>query len=177
MSAVLRSALTAVTIVGVTLLGLILACSAVAATNCGDGCPTLSARTTTPAAGARLTVAGTDFGGSHRVNLMLQGAPNPLGRARTDSTGAFRTTIRLPARVIGRHTIVASEPATGAHAEQLLTISVANARQHNDAAGGSGDSSRGYAGVAFIGLGALCVVLLIGGGLLLLTGRRRRLSV
>jgi hypothetical protein len=161
MSALLRSALTAVTIVGISLLGLMPTRSAAAAPRCAGDCATLSARTTTPVAGARLTLAGTDFGGSDRITLTLHGALNPLGRVRTNASGAFRTTISLPTQVTGRHAIVASEPSTGEQAVQVLRISTA------------AGTSRAYTGVAVIGLGALCVVLLIGGGLLLLAGRRQ----
>lgn len=173
MLAAIRSALVSVTIVGAALFALLFARPALAAPHCAAACPALSVSTTTPAAGAKLFVDGAGFGASIRVTLTLQGAVHQIRPAETDVDGAFREVVTLPSRLTGRHAIVASDPATGEQAHQLLSIN-ASSRQAGD---NDGAGSWAYVRVAVIGVGALAVVLLMGGTLLFLARRRRQLSL
>lgn len=137
-----------------------------------SNCVTLSVSTTTPPVGGTITISGTGWGANDTVNITLHTATYPLASPTADASGAFTTTVTLPAGVSGRHTIVAVDPTTGQTASVAITIGAPSAAP-GAAPGGGGLSNTG---VAVISIGALGVVLLVGGGLMLLAGRRRRVS-
>ena len=175
MATLLRSALTAAMLVGVALIGLVLARPAGAVPRCAADCSTLSVNPARPAAGTALTVTGEDFGSRDRVEFTLHGATNPLGSAQTNAGGAFRTRLTLPSDLAGRRPIVASDPSTDQQVGHRLTIGARNAGVVGRAENGV-ERPSAYARVALIGLGAVGVVLLTGGGLLLLTARREHIG-
>jgi hypothetical protein len=135
--------------------------------------PTLSVNIQTPAVGATIVVTGTDFVAGTSISVTLHTAVISLGSVTPNASGAFTTSIALPATVSGTHTIVAAGPASNDTASVTITIGGSTAIGGGVGGGGGGLSNTG---VAVMSIGTLGVLLLIGGGLLLLTGRRRRVS-
>ena len=61
-------------------------------------------------------MSGSGFLAGSAVTLTLHSAPIRLGTATTDGAGAFRTTVTLPAGVVGAHTVVADGITTNGDA-------------------------------------------------------------
>jgi hypothetical protein len=161
----------------------LLALSAVAFTFTGSAqaapyatAPTVSVSDQTPVVGGSLTASGAGFQALERVSLSLNGVS--LGSATTDASGAFSTSVTLPAGVSGAQTIVVTG-ASGDTGNITITIGaaapVAAVPAGGAAGGGSGGSGGVLAstGVAVVGIGALGALLLVGGGVMLFAGQRR----
>jgi hypothetical protein len=138
-------------------------------------CPTLSLSTTNPVAGESISVTGTMFAPHAKVRLELQSTTDVLAHVTTDGQGSFKTTVKLPAGVTGRHKLVAiggdvaGQELIGCPADPFQTINIQG--------GSSGTSSPGgtaFTGLDVLGLLAAAAVLLAGGVLLQRSGKRRR---
>ena len=129
----------------------------------------ISASTQTPAAGSSFTLTGSGFGANETVVNTLDGIT--LASARTDASGNFSVTIKLPAGVTGTRTILSRGVVSGHTATISIRIGAANAAS-GVVTGGSGGLAR--TGAAVIGIGALGGLLLFGGGAMVLAGRRRK---
>jgi hypothetical protein len=149
--------------------------------------PTISVSNQSPTAGSHVTVCGTDFHAHTRVSIRLDGHRR-LDSVRTDSSGSFCDTVRLPRRAQGAHTIVARDrrgdsasvsiqiarrhrrgtDATGASASLGTPIRASAASYSTGAAGSAVD------GATAIGIVGLVGMLLLGGAVMLFTGRRRK---
>jgi hypothetical protein len=137
--------------------------------------PTLSVSDQTPALGGTLTVTGANYLPGAVVTLTLHTVVSTLGTATPDASGAFSTSVTLPAGVAGAHTIVGAGSVPNDTASVAIVIGGSGAG--GVSVGGGSGGGLAATGVAVIGIGALGVVLLIGGGVLLLAGKRRRVSV
>jgi hypothetical protein len=143
-------------------------------------CPTLSVSTTTPLAGASFTVSGVNFAPNAKIRLELDTKVDVLATVTSDANGAFATSVKMPAGVLGNHDIVAVGGDTGvagcpADPAQVLHVGTAGAGAV--AGGGSGGSSSGgtaFTGVDVLGLVGAALALLVGGVLLNRGGKRRR---
>lgn len=114
--------------------------------------------------GGTVEVTGRGFAAGELVTLTLYSDPVRLAEVSADGSGAFRTTVTIPANtVVGRHTLVAEGTASGLRAEGALTVTTAAA---------TGDGLAGTGGTAPIALIVLMLGLLATGGLLVV--RRRR---
>ena len=81
--------------------------------------PTISVSDQTPRAGSRITVCGKDFHPRTRVEITLD--ERRLARVRTDRSGAFCKSVRLPSRAAGPQVITA-EDRKGNSASVLINI-------------------------------------------------------
>ena len=132
----------------------------------------VSVSTTTPAPGASLAISGSGFEPGETISLVFHSTPTSLGSVTADSSGAFSTSVTIPAGASGSHEIVGTGLTSGAVATIALDVGGSSS-----SSSGSGSSGLSDTGVAVIGIGAVGVVLLVGGGLLMLAGKRRKVSV
>lgn len=176
MTSIKRHVVAALALVGALVALVSFASSASAYTGTGGGANTggVSVGTNSPSAGGALLVSGNECEPNSMVSISLDGTQN-LGRANTDGSGSYSTTVRIPSGISGSHQIRIS----GAFCAAVAGIEVQSAAvtSGGGSAGGSGGSG-GLAstGVAVVGIGAVGVVLLVGGGLMLLAGKRRKVS-
>lgn len=70
-------------------------------------CPSLAVSTTHPLPGETITVSGVNFTPHASVHLVLKTTTYDLATVTADGDGSFSTPVKLPAGVIGTHTIVA----------------------------------------------------------------------
>ncbi|MGY1762746.1 hypothetical protein ACI79G_19430 [Geodermatophilus sp. SYSU D00779] len=102
-------------------------------------------------AGERIEVSGTGYLPNSTVVLVVYSTPQVLGTVVTDGTGAFSTTVQLPAGLpIGPHTLVASgvDPDGNPHD---LTSPVAVTASSNGATGTAGAGPAGATGAGGTG--------------------------
>ena len=125
-------------------------------------CATLSVSTTTPLAGASITVSGVNFDPNATIKLELEAKPWLLATVKSNAQGGFTVTVKLPAGVVGAHLIVAiggntqSGASCPADPSQLLHIQGLGGGGQT---GGGGTGSNG-GGTAFTGVDVLLLVLL-----------------
>ncbi|PCE15798.1 hypothetical protein AUC47_13115 [Microbacterium sp. SZ1] len=117
--------------------------------------------------GGTLELTGRGFGAGELMTITLFSEPVRLAEVTADGSGAFRTTVTIPANTaVGQHTLVAEGTASGLSAQGALTVT---------AAASTGDGLAGTGGAVPIALIVLTLGLLSTGGVLLL--RRRRTEV
>lgn len=142
---------------------------------------TISISTTTPRAGATITISGAAFKPRERISIEFHSVGYDLGSTYATGAGTFTTVVTIPKNASGMHDIVATGVTSGESA--ILTLDVQgpgssrNAGYSAASVSGSGTDSEGLSntGVAVIGIGAVGVVLFVGGSLLLVAGKRRRI--
>jgi hypothetical protein len=138
----------------------------------GSACTALSEATVSPptvSAGGRLTVSGGPcFVPDHPVTAALYSDPVPLGSGRTDASGRYILSVRIPADTApGQHRIAVSGPglAGGTHSSAAAIIVT------HDGASSDPDSDN-RSGAALL-LAALGVLLVAGAALTYLRARRQ----
>ncbi|MGH3689333.1 MAG: endonuclease/exonuclease/phosphatase family protein [Microbacterium sp.] len=167
-------------------------------TICDGGCatpepgqPSLEIGSVSVAAGASVTVEGTNFPAAAALRIELRSTPVQLGTVTTDAAGAFRTTVTVPAGTTpGAHSLVVIDP-DGVETTSAITVT---APTDGTTPGGTPGRTSGSGGAAVPGSGdardgslattgadstpfILAAVLLLGAGLgLVVTRRRRRLG-
>jgi hypothetical protein len=153
--------------------------------------PTISVSTQTPRMGGHFRLCGRGFHARGIVKITLDRRIF-LGSLRTNSSGAFCATVRLPARVSGGHRLwVADQYRHSASAwirivrpgVRVAGVSVTAGTTTSDATTTSETTTSGattstgelaFTGAAVVGIGALGGLLLVGGGLMLFAGKRRK---
>jgi hypothetical protein len=160
----------------------------------------ISLSTQTPRMGAKIRVCGRGFRSQQIVKITLDRRIF-LRYLRTNRSGAFCATVKLPARVAGAHRMwaVAYKKSASARIRILqpghtrvagVSAGVGGTTSGATTSGGtvsgetaSGETTSGgttesgelaFTGATVIGAGALGGLLLVGGGLMLYTGRRRK---
>lgn len=158
---------------------------------CDDDCtttepaqPTLGLGSTSVAAGGTVTISGAGFVASADLRIELRSTPVLLGTATTDATGAFRTTVTVPADTApGAHSLVMIDPDGAETAVALTVTAAAGGGQPGGTPGGGGATAPGTGtskngSLATTGADSapfiLAAVLLLGTGLGLVVLRRRR---
>jgi hypothetical protein len=139
-------------------------------------CPTLSVSTTTPLAGATITVTGSNFTPGANITLELHTTTYVLAHVTASASGAFSASVTMPAGVTGAHDIVATGGASvpGCPASPVQAIDLQAGAQATGVAGGGGGG-----GTAFTGVDVL-LLLAVAGGLVAIGvafnsgGKRRR---
>ena len=130
---------------------------------------TCSVSDQTPAAGSSLTLSCSGFGANETVNITLHShGVTVLAPGATNASGAFSTTVTLPAGVTGTHTLTAVGATSGRTASVSITIGAVTS------AGGPTGGGLPFTGAAVMGISSLAVLLLLGGVLMVFTSRRRR---
>ncbi len=175
MSSTKRLIAVAVALVGMLLAALSFGASALAApTDYGSGTSPI-VTTQTPPEGGQVGVSGQGCAPGETIDISLDNGAFDLGSTTTDSTGAYNTTVTLPAGVTGVHTINVIGESSGCSGAAAINIGAVGS------GGGSGGESGGgglaSTGVAVAGIGAVGLVLLVGGGLMLMAGRRRKATI
>lgn len=158
--------------------------------------PTISVSRQTPTAGSSIFVCGLDFRPRTRVTISLDG--RRLTSTRTNRSGDFCKSVRLPRRVTGAHTIVATDRRGNSSS---VAIQIQPARRDRDrdrdddgrsaaairAVGVSAtsalparaqgvNSNASSDALALVGIAAIGAGALAGGGFFLFTGRRRKIA-
>jgi hypothetical protein len=133
--------------------------------------------------GEHVTLIGSGFGAHAQVRLSISTHHTSLGTVTTDATGAFRTTVTIPANLgDGSHVLTASSPTTSCSFDPTVTtpskqgyqvVGVASTAKPTGTkpTGEAGLASTGFQTATAIGVG---VVVIGGGVMLLLIGRRRK---
>lgn len=119
--------------------------------------------------GDAITVSGKGFDASEGISVGLKDPAATLASTTTGSTGAFSTTVRLPAGFDGSNRITATGATSGRTAIAKITIGDCSSDEPTD-------RNRGLPSTGAIALMALGVVglgLLGGGGAMMVLGRRR----
>ena len=172
-------------LVAVLVTVLFSATSASASTG-GTGSLSLSASTCSASTGCTLTVSGSGFEAGETIDLTLHSTPTGLGTTRADSSGAFSTTVSVPAATpAGTHMIIATGETSATTASASFTVTVPTATATTIAATpvpttattavtSTPSTPLPFSGAdvaALLGVGA--VALALGGAFLLSAGRRR----
>jgi hypothetical protein len=122
-------------------------------------CPTISVSTTTPLAGATITVTGTNFIPNAHLTLKLQSNGHVLAHVVANAQGKFTVSVTMPANLLGSQVIVAvgGGAVPGCPADPVQTV--------NLQAGGqtSGGGTGGGGGTAFTGVDVLLLLAVAGG--------------
>jgi hypothetical protein len=147
-------------------------------------CPTLSVSTTNPLPGQTIAVTGTNFEPQASVKLELRSPVRVLKTVKSDGSGSFATSVKLPAGVTGKHTLVAvgggSTGGAGCGIDPFQTLNIQNNGGGNSSAStGTSTGTNGGGGTAFTGLDVLALiaaaVVLVGAGVMLnVSGKRRK---
>lgn len=169
MSAIKKPVTALIGVLAMLFAGLFFAATSASAYPTGTAA-TIGVSNSTPPVGGTDTVFGAHYQPGETVSLSLHSAVYSLGSATADGSGAFSTTVTLPAGVSGSHTIVGTGLTSGETASVQINI---GGTSSSGSGSGSGLSSTG---VAVIGIGAVGLALLVGGGLLLMAGKRRKVS-
>jgi hypothetical protein len=144
-------------------------------------CATLSVSTTTPVAGATITVTGQNFNPNATIRLELHTTTYLLATVTSNSSGSFSTHVTLPSGVTGTHDLIAvggtAGMPSGCPSQPVQVLQIQGA---GTSGGGTGSGSGG--GTAFTGVDVLAMiagaaVLLAAGLLFARAGRRRRVRV
>jgi hypothetical protein len=141
---------------------------------------TITASTSTPAAGGPITLTAKGFGSGTTVQFSVESTPQALGSAVANSSGVATLTTTLPANLsAGAHTIRAvGTDASGAplNVTTAITVAAAGATTTTTTAAASptGLAATGSSSAGLVRIGVVIAVL---GGLLLLAGKRRTESV
>ncbi len=82
----------------------------------------------TVSAGQALSISGSDFIADASLQVQLSSTPGTIGAVAADSSGAFQTTVTIPAATNpGTHTITVGEASGGDQAQFLITVTAAGA--------------------------------------------------
>ncbi|MCX6524663.1 MAG: hypothetical protein NTX58_07850 [Actinobacteria bacterium] len=140
---------------------------------------TVTANTSTPAAGGPITLTAQGFGPGTTVQFSVESTPQALGSAVANSSGVATLTTTLPANLpAGAHTIRAvGTDASGAPLNVTTTITVAAAGATTTTTAAASPTGLAATGSSSAGLVRIGVVIAVLGGLLLLAGKRRTESV
>lgn len=68
----------------------------------------LAVSTTSPVAGAEVTVTGSGYGSNSEVRITLEPQPILLATVTTDQSGAFTARVKIPGTATGQHQLVAT---------------------------------------------------------------------
>jgi len=132
----------------------------------GPNAAAVTSNTSSTGPGGSLTVSGSNFTPGGTVTIDIESTPVFLASVTADPTGAFSTTVTIPADTVpGSHTILATD-AAGDSATTALTVTGVV-----PVAASPGLPFTGADIAALSGVGAIALAL---GGMLILTGRRRR---
>ena len=140
---------------------------------------TITASTSTPAAGGPITLTAKGFGSGTTVQFSVESTPQALGSAVANSSGVATLTTTLPANLsAGAHTIraVGTDPS-GAPLNVTTTITVAAAGATTTTTAAASPTGLAATGSSSAGLVRIGVVIAVLGGLLLLAGKRQTESV
>ncbi len=141
-------------------------------------CPTLSVSTTTPLAGATITVTGSNFTAGAHITLELHTTTYVLAHVTASASGAFTASVTMPAGVTGAHDIVATGGASvpGCPASPIQAINLQARRPGHWCRGWRRRGGGG--GTAFTGVDVLLLLAVAGGlvavGVAFNSGGKRR---
>jgi len=143
-------------------------------------CSTLSLDTTHPALGEKVTVTGSHFEPNGSIALVLVpesgGSTVPAGQVTANATGAFTTSVAMPAETVNQGTY--SLTATNGFTRSGVCTADPSVSLLLGDGGAAGASSASGSGTAFTGVDIALLLgigaaLVAGGGALVLRGRRR----
>ena len=171
-------------------------------TVCDGGCaapepeqPTVTIGSTSVAAGDSVTFSGTGFPADAALQIELRSTPVQLGTVTTDTSGAFRATLTVPADTTpGPHTLVVIDP-DGVETATAITVTAApdggtpgtgqpatpgsGGVTAPETGNGSTNGTGGMGSLATTGADSvpfvLAAALLLAAGIALVVRRRRRL--
>ena len=152
--------------------------------------PTISVSTQTPRMGGHFRLCGRGFHARGIVKITLDRRIF-LGSLRTNSSGAFCATVRLPARVSGGHRLWVTDQyrhsasawirivrpgvrVAGVSVTAGTTTSDTTTSETTTSGATTSTGELAFTGAAVVGIGTLGGLLLVGGGLMLFTGKRRK---
>jgi hypothetical protein len=143
----------------------------------GPNAPTVTSSTTTVCAGCPITLSGNGFQPGETITIQLFSTPVTIGSTTADPSGAFTTTVTIPANTTpGNHTIVATGLTSGTTASFAIVVTGASTAGVSTTAGTPSSGSLAFTGAdiaAMAGVGAIALAL---GGMLVFAGRRRRVT-
>ena len=130
-------------------------------------------------AGDVITISGSGFAADTLIEIVLYSAPQMVGTAQTDATGAFSKQVTLPAGLNGAHTLVAGGLGPDGNTRYLTTALAFPAAVSPVSAVTDSTSSASTSGLAITGAPVQQTALLGGvvltfGLALVLVSRRRR---
>jgi hypothetical protein len=145
----------------------------------GPNAPFITVSISVVPPGGSLTVNGQGFQPGEGITLQLFSTPVTLGTTTADPTGAFSTSVTIPASTpVGNHTIVATGNTSGTTASTGIVVGTASTTGAGTgtSSGSSSGGSLAFTGAdlaAMAGVGAIALAL---GGMLVFAGRRRRVT-